>query len=109
MILKYSVTKNCVYIENICVLVKILVFKQIYKILLQNSRPGPEVVKKSCSAQLNMIFQMLIGIKISINPAFFSGLGKHRILFFLLMNVKMPNNHWHFNIYEQEKFHAQLS
>ena len=35
--------------------------------------------------------------------------------FFLLINVKMPTiiflliNCWHFNIYKQEKFHAQLS
>ena len=29
-----------------------------------------------------------------------------KMLFFLLKNA---NNCWHFNIYEQEKFHAQLS
>ena len=42
-----------------------------------------------------------------------SGSDKHRILFFLLVNVEMStivgNNCWHFNIYEQEKFYAQLS
>ena len=49
-----------------------------------------------------------------------SGSEKPRMLFFLLINVKMPTivgiltfmsrkNCWHFNIYEQEKFHAQLS
>ena len=36
--------------------------------------------------------------------SFFSDSDKPRMLFFLLINVKM-----HFNIYEQEKFHAQLS
>ena len=33
--------------------------------------------------------------------------------FLMLMNVEMPtinaNNCWHFNIYEQDKFHAQSS
>ena len=38
----------------------------------------------------------------------FSDSDKRRMLFFLLINVKMPSC-WHFNIYEQEKFHAQLS
>ena len=50
------------------------------------------------SAQLRIKFQMLIGIKISRKCS-----DKHRMLFFLLINC------WHFNIYEQEKFHAQLS
>ena len=27
------------------------------------------------------------------------------MLFFLLINVKMPTFFWHFKIYEQEKFH----
>ena len=35
---------------------------------------------------------------------FFSGSGKPKMLSFLPINVKM-----HFNIYEQEKFHAQMS
>ena len=45
----------------------------------------------------------------------FSGSDRPRMLFFLFTNVKMPTiagilkNCWHFNIYEQEKFHAQLS
>ena len=45
---------------------------------------------------------MLISIKISRNSAFL-GSDKPRMLFFKLINVKMPT------IYEQEKFHAQLS
>ena len=37
-------------------------------------------------------------------------LDKPRMLFFLLINDKMPTkNCWHFNIYGQEKIHAQLS
>ena len=35
--------------------------------------------------------------------SFFSGSDKPTILFFLLINIKI------INIYEQEKFHAQLS
>ena len=34
------------------------------------------------------------------------------MLFFLLINIRMPTyncNCWHFNIYEQEKFHAELN
>ena len=42
-----------------------------------------------CSTQLSMKLQMLISIKISRNSAFF-GSDKPRMLFFLLMNVKMP-------------------
>ena len=40
---------------------------------------------------------------------FFSGSGKPRMLFFPLINVKNANNGWHFNIFERENFHAQLS
>ena len=29
--------------------------------------------------------------------------------FSLLKNVKNANNCWHFNIYEEDKFHTQLS
>ena len=31
------------------------------------------------------------------------------VVFILLINVKMPTICWHFNIYEQDKFHPQLS
>ena len=47
------------------------------------------------------------------NSSFFPDSDKPRMLFFLLINVKIPTivgkNCWHFNIYEQEKFHAKLS
>ena len=39
----------------------------------------------------------------------FSGSGKPRMLFFPLINVKMPTVVGSFNICEHEKFHAQLS
>ena len=59
---------------------------------------------------------MLISKLIKKNQHF-SGSDKSTMLFFLLINVKMPTigvgiltfmsrNCWHFNIYEQEKFHV---
>ena len=51
---------------------------------------GPKAINLfSCSTQLSMKFQMLISIKMSRNSAF-SGSGKPMMLFFLLINVKMP-------------------
>ena len=53
-------------------------------------KSAPEVIKLfSCSTQLSMLFKMLISIKISRNSAF-SGSDKPRMLFFPLINVKMP-------------------
>ena len=46
--------------------------------------------------------------KISRNSEFL-GSDKHRMLFFPLINVKMPTIGLHFNIYEQEKCHTLLS
>ena len=43
----------------------------------------------------------------NIKKSAFLGTDKPRMLFFLLVNVKMPTAH--FNIYEQVKFHAPLS
>ena len=52
--------------------------------------PGIEVIKLfSCSPQLSMKFEMHISIKISRILAFV-GSDKHRMLFFPLINVKMP-------------------
>ena len=52
--------------------------------------PGPEVIKLfSCSTQLSMKFEMLISLKISRNSDFL-GSDKPRMLFFPLINVKMP-------------------
>ena len=31
------------------------------------------------------------------------------VVFIMQINVKNANNYWHFNIYKQDKFHAQLS
>ena len=68
------------------------------------AKSGPEVIKLfSCSTQLSMNFQMQLSIKVS-EIWLFLGSDKPRMLFFLLIN-----NCWHFNIYELEKFHAELS
>ena len=62
----------------------------------------------SCSTQLSMKFKMLINIEIAKIDGIFR--------FNLLETAIYPankclnaNNCWHFNIYEQDKFHAQLS
>ena len=47
--------------------------------------------------------------KILTNSVFFAGSDRWRRVFFPFINVKMPAVCWYFNIYEQEKFHAQLS
>ena len=53
-------------------------------------QPGPDGIKLfSCSTQLSIEFQMLISVKISRNSAFL-GSDKSRMLFFPLINVKMP-------------------
>ena len=58
--------------------------------LEQSIKLGPEVIKLfSCLTQLSMKLQMLVSIKVSRNSAF-SGSGKPRMLFSLLINVKMP-------------------
>ena len=50
---------------------------------------GPKVMKNfSCLTRLSMKFQMLRSIKILRKH--FSGSDKPRMLFFLLINVKMP-------------------
>ena len=54
------------------------------------SRSGPEVIKLfSCSTQLSIKLGMLKYINIK-KFGFFSGSDKPRMLFFLLINVKMP-------------------
>ena len=76
--------------------------------------PGLEVIKLlSCSTQQSTKFELLINIK-KAKSMEISGLNHQSRLFILQINVKMPtmlnaNNCWHFNIYEQDKFHAQLT
>ena len=78
----------------------------------QWTRPRPRSYKTFLMLNLaEHKIEMLISIKMWRNTAFL-GSDKSKMLLFLLINVKMPttfNNCSHFNIYEQEKFHAQLS
>ena len=65
-----------------------------------------------CSTQGSMKFQLLIKTKMLKNKDI-SCFKTLRCCIILLINVKMPtivtfNNCWHFKIYEQDKFHAQL-
>ena len=68
---------------------------------------GPEVIKLfSCSTQLSMEFQMLIKSKLLKNKDF----SCFQMLRCCIYHAhKYQNDCWHFNIYEHDKFHAQLS
>ena len=68
--------------------------------------PGLEVIKTfSCSTQLSMKFQMLIKY---LEIQLFSGPDKPRVLFFLLINVKMPRIVGSWTFMNRKKFHTQL-
>ena len=68
-------------------------------------KPSLEVIKLfSCSTQLRMNLQLLIKAKI-----FFLAVKLLVGVFILLIKVKMPTIFWHFSIYKQDKFCAQLS
>ena len=71
--------------------------------------PGPEVTKLfSCSTQLSMKFQLLIKTKIPANKEV-SCFKSLRCCIYHANKCLNANNCWHFNIYEQDKFCAQLS
>ena len=60
-----------------------------------------------------MKFQLLIKAEMLKN-FFFLAFKLSDVVYIMLINVTMPtksdaNNCWHFNIYEHDKFHAQLS
>ena len=72
-------------------------------------KTGPEVIKLfSCSTELSMKFQLLIKTKIPANKevSYFKSL---RCCIYHANKCLNANNCWHFNIYEQDKFRAQLS
>ena len=72
-------------------------------------RSGPEVIKLfSCSTQLSTIFQLLIKTKIPTNEEV-SCFKFLRCCIYHANKCKNANNCWHFNIYKQDKFRAQLS
>ena len=73
------------------------------------SLPGPEVIKLfSCLTQLSMKFQLLTKTKIQANKEV-SCFKSLRCCTYHANKCKNANNCWHFNIYEQDKFRAQLS
>ena len=66
--------------------------------------------KKKIHAQLNCA-QISTAHKTKIPTKKFNALSLSDVVFIKLINVKMPTivQFWHFNIYEQDKFRAQLS
>ena len=52
--------------------------------------------------------KFLVLIKTKIQTKKFLALSSSDVVFIMLINVKC-NNCWHFNVYEQDKFLAQLS
>ena len=62
----------------------------MWKLVQSLRNQGPKAIKlSSCSTQLSMKFQMLVSIKISRNSDFL-GSEMPKMLFFMLINVKMP-------------------
>ena len=73
------------------------------------SRPGPSIIKPfSYSTQLSMEFQLLMKTKMLKNKDFSSF---QAVLWYINHSDKClnANNCWHFDIYEYDKFRAQLS
>ena len=78
---------------------------QAWKALAQ----ATEVIKLfSCSTQLSMKFQLPIKIKMLKNNDF-SCFQPHTCCIYHANKCYNANSCWHFNIYEHDKFHAQLS
>ena len=70
---------------------------------------GPEVIKLfSCSTQLSTKFQLLIETKLPTNKEVYC-FKSLRCCIYHAYKCLNANNCWHFNIYEQDKFCAQLS
>ena len=71
-------------------------------------RPGPKAIKLfSCSTQLSTKFQL---IKTKIRKIkHFLALSLSDVGIYHANKCLNAKNCWHFNIYEQDKFHAQLS
>ena len=77
--------------------------------LLNLNRPGPRGYKTfSCSTQLSIDIQKLIKSNMLKNKGF-SCIRMLRCCFYHANKYWNANNCWHFNIYEQDKFRAQLS
>ena len=71
--------------------------------------PGPEVIKLfSCSAQLRLKFILLINVKMPTIVGILTFMSRINYKF-LSFEPEFSNNFDYFSIYEQLKFHAQLS
>ena len=71
---------------------------------------SPDVINLfACSTQLSMKFKILISRKISTNSVFSWAQISLKCYIFPAHTCQNANNCYHFNIYEQEKFHAKLS
>ena len=72
-------------------------------------RPGPEVIKLfSCSAQLSLKFILLIIVKMPTIVGILTFMSRINYWFFSF-EPEFFIDFYYFNIYEQLKFHAQLS
>ena len=71
--------------------------------------PDPEVIKHfSCSTQLSMKFVLLINLKLLTTAnSFLLNTTEHENS--SANKYENANSGWHFHIYMQRKFHAQLS
>ena len=72
--------------------------------------PGPEVMKPffMLNSAEHEILNSHVTMKIPRNSAFFR-LRKAKNAIFYVNKCLFANSCWHFNIYEQKKFHPQLS
>ena len=84
---------------------KSTISKSSYLLLIRS--PGPEIIKLfSCTSQLSIKFQLLIKTKTLTNE----GVSCFKSLRSGIHHAnKCQNSCWHFNIYEQDTFSAQLS
>ena len=71
--------------------------------------PGHKIIKLfSCSTQMSMKIVLLINLKLLTIPnSFLLNIAEHEI--FSANKYENANNSWHFHIYLQRKFHAQLA
>ena len=80
----------------------------VFSILLTDGFQPPKAIKLfSCSTQQDMKIQLLIKAEIVKNKDVF--LLKALRCIYPANKCKNANDYWYFNIYEQNKFHAQLS
>ena len=72
-------------------------------------KSGPEVIKLfSCSAQLKLKFILLMNVKMPTIVGILTFMSRINYKF-LSFEPEFSNNFDYFSIYEQLKFHAQLS